>query len=267
MASQAIGNHYNEHMSTKLDYDQHVLALNNWFDTDLGQLVLFQEAAVLEGITKKLFGYYLLDIGFLCKSPDYMQTSPISNFVRAGLCRDERGELVALPEQLPFMSDYIDAVTLTHTLDFAVDPRQVLREVERILIPEGRVIITGFNPYSFWGLWRVIPGSEDKLPWKGHFISYAQLQDWLSLLGFDVELTQTVLFRPPWKKAFLKRSFPRLGRIGQRLWPWFAGVYVIVAVKRVSTLTPIKPRWRLERKLRKVVAQPIANYSPGKLEK
>ena len=251
-------------MSAKLDYGQHVVSLNKWFETDLGKMVTDQESRTLRKITKNLFGYYLLDIGFLCEYPDYMQASPIANYVRAGLCRNEHEALVTLPEQLPFMSDYIDAVTLTHTLDFAMDPRQVLREIERILIPEGRVIITGFNPYSFWGLWRVMPGSEGRLPWKGHFISYAQLQDWLSLLGFDIELTHTLLYRPPWKKAFLKRKFPRWGRLGRRLWPWSAGVYVIVAVKRVSTMTPIKPRWRLERKLRRAAAQPIANCLSGK---
>ncbi|WP_456407713.1 class I SAM-dependent methyltransferase [Thiolapillus sp.] len=248
-------------MDTGLDYQQQVDALNQWFDTDLGKMVLAQESEILQQLAKNLFGYYLLELGLLCSHPDYMQSSPIRHFVRAGPCQDERSELVALPEQLPLATDYIDAVVLPHTLDFALDPRQVLREVERILIPEGRVVITGFNPYSLWGLWRMLPGSSRHLPWKGHFIPYARVQDWLSLLGFDVEETRTLLFRPPWKKAFLQHRFRRLDNLGQRFWPWFAGVYVIVAVKRVSTLTPVRPRWRLERKLRKAVVQPVANHS------
>lgn len=254
-------------METGLDYKQQVTALNQWFDTDLGKTVLEKESKELQQLAEKAFGYYLLEIGLLCHHPDYMQSSPIRSFVRAGLCRDENSELVALPEQLPVATDYIDAVVLPHTLDFVLDPRQVLREVERILIPEGRVIITGFNPYSWWGLRRMIPGAARNLPWKGHFIPYARMQDWLSLLGFDVEETRTMLFGPPWKNAFLQQRFPRLDKIGQRFWPWFAGVYVIVAVKRVSTLTPIRPRWRLERKLSKVAAQPIANHSHGELRK
>ncbi|WP_456377032.1 class I SAM-dependent methyltransferase [Thiolapillus sp.] len=254
-------------MNDGLDYRQQVAALNQWFETDLGQIVLERESEVLQQLAQNLFGYYLLEVGLLCKHPDYMQSSPIRNFVRAGPCHDENSELVALPEQLPLASDYIDAVVLPHTLDYVLDPRQVLREVERILIPEGRVIITGFNPYSLWGLWRMMPGSGRRLPWKGHFIPYSRLQDWLSLLGFDVEQTRTLLFRPPWKKAFLKQRFPLLERVGQRFWPWFAGVYVVVAVKRVSTLTPIGSRWRLERKLRKVVVQPVANCTQGELEK
>ncbi|WP_419604597.1 class I SAM-dependent methyltransferase [Thiolapillus sp.] len=254
-------------MSNGLDYRHQVAALNQWFGTDLGEMVLAQESLVLQELAKTLFGYYLLELGLLCRPLDYMQFSPIRSRVRAGPCHDEHSELVTLPEQLPLAGDTIDAVVLPHTLDFVVDPRQVLREVERILIPEGRVIITGFNPYSLWGLWRLMPGSSRHLPWKGHFIPYARLHDWLSLLGFDVEQTQTLLFRPPWKKAFLKQRFPRLDRMGQRFWPWSASVYVIVAVKRVSTLTPVRPRWRLERKLGKVAVQPLANCSQGKLEK
>lgn len=254
-------------MNDGLDYKQQVAALNLWFDTELGRMVLAQESEVLQQLVKNLFGYYLVELGMLCKHPDYMQSSPIRSFVRAGPCQDENSELVVLPEQLPLATDSIDSVVLPHTLDFVLDPRQVLREVERILIPEGKVIITGFNPYSLWGLWRMMPGSGRRLPWKGHFIPYARLQDWLSLLGFDVEQTRTLLFRPPWKKVFLKQRFPRLDKVGQRFWPWFAGVYVIVAVKRVSTLTPIRPRWLLERKLRKVVVQPLANCVQGKMKK
>ncbi|HDK37417.1 MAG TPA: methyltransferase domain-containing protein [Thiolapillus brandeum] len=249
------------------DYKQQVVALNQWLDTELGQMVLEQESRVLQQLVQNLFGYYMAEVGLLCRHLDYMQSCPVRSFVRVSLCRDENSELVSLPEQLPLATDYMDAVVLPHTLDFALDPRQVLREVERILIPEGRVVITGFNPYSFWGLWRMMAGAEKRLPWKGHFIPYARLQDWLSLLGFEVEQTQTLLFRPPWKNAFLKQCFPRLDRIGQRWWPRFAGVYAIVAVKRVSTLTPIRPRWYLERKLRNAAVQPVANCSQGKLEK
>ncbi len=53
------------------------------------------------------------------------------------------------------MIDSIDLVFLPHTLEFSADPHQVLRETERVLIPEGRVIILGFNPLSSLGLWRL----------------------------------------------------------------------------------------------------------------
>ena len=241
-----------------------VESLDQWFHTDLGALVLEEERKQLAQLATTLFGYYLLEVSLLCNRPDYLGECPIRRQFRLSPCPVEGNHILSRPEQLPVATDYIDAVVLPHTLDFSADPRQVLREVERVLIPEGKVIITGFNPWSLWGLWRAMPGASRKLPWKGHFLSFSQVEDWLSLLGFDVEQARTLLFRPPWKRAFLMRHAMLMERLGERLWPWLAGVYIIVATKRVSTLTPIRPRWRLQRKLKKASVEPVANLlNPG----
>lgn len=238
-----------------------VEALDRWFRTDLGALVLKQEQQRLAHLASRLFGYYLVEVSLLCNHPDYLQACPVRRRFRLSPCAAEGIHAQALPERLPVATDYIDAVILLHTLDFARDPRQVLREVERVLIPEGKVVITGFNPWSLWGLWRAMPGASRKLPWRGHFLSFSQVEDWLSLLGFDVEQAHTLLFRPPWKKAFLMRHALLMERLGERFWPWLAGVYIIVASKRVSTLTPIRPRWRLQRKLRHAPVEPVARMT------
>ncbi len=235
-----------------------VAALDGWFRTDLGRLVLDEERRELTEVTSRLFGYYLVEVSQLCDRPDYWQECPIRHRFRVSPCPAPGNHLLAQPERLPVAGDHIDAVVLLHALDFAGDPRQVLREVERVLIPEGRVVITGFNPWSLWGLWRAMPGAGRKLPWKGHFLSYSQVEDWLSLLGFDVERVHTLLFRPPWKRAFLLRRAQVMERLGRRFWPWLAGVYVVVATKRVSTLTPVRPRWRLQRKLGRASVEPVA---------
>lgn len=244
-----------------MDYAILGQALDEWFATDLGNAVLVQEQRQLRRIAQTLFGYYLLEVDVLCRRMDYLEACPIRVRARVSPCEEDADQVVALPEQLPVATDYIDAVVLPHTLDFAVDPRQVLREVERVLIPEGKVVITGFNPYSLWGLWRIMPGASRKLPWRGHFISFPQVQDWLSLLGFDVEDAYTLLYRPPWKRAFLMRRFAGLEKLGRRFWPWFAGAYIIVASKRVSTLTLVRLNWRLQRKLRKAAVEPVAHHS------
>ncbi|MFM1760358.1 MAG: hypothetical protein RLY75_1629, partial [Pseudomonadota bacterium] len=54
--------------------------------------------------------------------------------------------------ELPFASESIDLLVLPHVLEFAADPHQILREAERVLRPEGRLIISGFNPASLWGM-------------------------------------------------------------------------------------------------------------------
>jgi ubiquinone/menaquinone biosynthesis C-methylase UbiE len=69
--------------------------------------------------------------------------------------------------ELPFATQSLDLVVLPHVLEFAAEPHQVLREVERVLIPEGQVIICGFNPSSLWGMRQVAGRLTGALPAAG----------------------------------------------------------------------------------------------------
>ncbi len=96
---------------------------------------------------------------------------------------------------------------LPHTLELARDPHQTLREVERVLVPEGRVVIVGFNPASLWGLRQGLGrvrlglglGKQRPLflPATGEFLGYRRLRDWLRLLSFEVESGRFGCYRPP----------------------------------------------------------------------
>lgn len=156
-------------------------------------------------------------------------------------------QIVGLPNRLPFAADSIDAMFLPHTLDFWPEPRAAMREVERVLIPEGRVIIMGFNMFSAWGLWSLLR-RRNHAPWNGRFRAAYQIEGWLSELGFDIEMREHILFRLPIRGA-LGPSHTVLDRMGERLWPILGGVYLIRAVKRVATLTPLRPSWRRRRVL------------------
>jgi len=220
--------------------------LRGWFEELPGRLLLEQEIACLEELMADRFGYYLLQAGYPGGRPGYLLASRISKRVVVdcvgpvpGLALKVQGEL----ERLPVATDSIDAVLLHHTLDFTRDPHQVLREAERVLIPEGRILVVGFNPWGFWGWWRVFRRSRGRLPWRGRFLSQKRVQDWLSLLGFDLEITHRLMFRPPLTSSLLMQSLVFLEHLGGRWWPGLSGVYVLQAVKRVSTLTPIKPVW------------------------
>ncbi len=201
----------------------------------------------MAAIAPRLFGYQLVQLGLLGPDLDYLAACPIHSrtVVAAALGAPcDAARVRASPEQLPIARDSADAVVMPHTLDLARDPQQVLREVERVLIPEGRLVVIGFNPWSLWGLRRLL-GTRRSPPWSCHFIGYPQLHDWLSLLGFAVERTDVLMFRPPIAHTGLLERCAFLDRHGARLWPMFAGVYVVQAIKRVSTLTPITlPRRR-----------------------
>lgn len=232
--------------------------LIDWFDTETGRLLLMQEHAAFARLTNQIFGFQMLQIGLLSKEIPFLAETRVKQHTLVGteLLPGFQHYLAAEAESLPILSDSIDAVILPHTLDFCCDPQQVLREVERILVAEGRLVISGFNPASLWGLVGVFKRKTSRVPWSGHFVSYTRLHDWLSLLGFDVEETEVFMFRPPLENSAVMQKFEFLEKAGPRLWPRMGSVYMIRAVKRVSTLTPIQPIWKRRPRLLSHVVEP-----------
>ncbi|HEU4459443.1 MAG TPA: methyltransferase domain-containing protein [Methylibium sp.] len=150
-------------------------------------------------------------------------------------------------DALPFPNHSLDLVVLPHTLELAVDAHHTLREVDRVLVPEGRVVILGFNPHSLWGLrqwggrWgRRFGGSKAPfLPPAGELIALRRLRDWLRLLSFEVERGGFGCYRPPLaSKPWLDR-FGWMEKAGDRWWPMFGAVYAVSAVKRVRGMRVI----------------------------
>lgn len=226
--------------------------LLNWLQSAAGKRLLAAEEALLERFSEGLFGYYLVEVQGFGTDLRALEECPVRHKLRlAAVAGGKNVDIVARAEQLPLRSDSIDAVVLHHTLDFSTDPHLVLREVERVLIAEGRVVIVGFNPFSLWGLWRLVLRPRGSVPWGGHFLSYRRVADWLGLLGFDVEYTDVAAFVPP-LPARWERPFAGLERLARRYLPMLAGVYVMRAVKRVSTVTPMRLRW-----------QALRVFSPG----
>lgn len=222
-----------------------LVRLEAWYRTRLGREVAARESACLQGMLGDTFGYYLVQVGVGERFREALAASRIRHRILMP-CAGPSGrgglELVGLPTQMPLATDGVDAIVLPHTLDFAADPRLVLREVERVLIPEGRVLILGFNALSSWGLFRMVYRYRGRVPWCGRFLTPYRVEDWLKLLGFDVEMRELIVFKPPVRGA----AGPRLSvleRLGRRLWPALGGIYVIRAVKRVATLTPLRPSW------------------------
>jgi SAM-dependent methyltransferase len=144
---------------------------------------------------------------------------------------------------LPIATDSLDVVLLPHVLEFADDPHQVLREIDRVLMPEGHVVIFGFNPYSMWGLRRMLTGWRKQPPWCGHFFSQYRIRDWLALLGFEAVQSRHYFFRPPVQHHATMEHLQFVEGLGH-YWPVLGGAYLVVARKRVTTLTPIRPRWK-----------------------
>lgn len=152
--------------------------------------------------------------------------------------------LYGLPEMIPILSDSIDVVLLPHTLDLSDDAHSVLREVDRVLIPEGHVVILGFNPWSLWGVRQLLRGRRRRERDGIHARSCVRIQDWLALLGIETCGIRHFYFRPPLARDGGGNRLAVCERLGERFFPKLGSAYLLVAKKRVTTLTPIKPRWR-----------------------
>ncbi len=225
--------------------------LRAWYNRPVGQLLLEQERAHIDEILPTLFGYHIVQVGCLL-GDDLLATSRISHrvlFDPDGGGETLRPGVYAYPDAMPIASDSVDVVLLPHTLEFERDPHQILREVERMLIPDGYVVVLGFSPWSLWGLWRLLRGRKGHAPWCGDFLSMTRIKDWMALMGFDVVKEERYFFRPPLKSRSVLQKLKFMEWLGQRLWPRLAGAYLLVVQKRVTTVIPIKPRWQPRRRM------------------
>ena len=147
--------------------------------------------------------------------------------------------------ELPFASQSLDLVVLPHVLEFAAEPHQVLREVERVLIAEGQLIVIGFNPTSLWGAWQAAGrlGGASYLPRAGEFISVPRLRDWLKLLNMEVNRGYFGCYAPPCQTEKWLSRFSFMEKAGERWWPYFGAVYIVHAIKRVKGMRLIGPAW------------------------
>lgn len=208
--------------------------------------MLEREQRYFDRTVSDMFGYNALQLGL--QGHDFLHANRMPLRFSGG---NQPGNAVRMIcTELPFDSDSMDLVLLPHVLEFSEHPHQVLREVERVLMPEGNLIISGFNPRSLWGLRRAL-GSKQGYPWNGNFIALPRLKDWLALLGFEVVGGRFSAYAPPFRQSKWLDRFAFMEAAGDRWWAVSGGVYFLHAVKRVRGMRLIKPQWNegLVRKL------------------
>ena len=222
-------------------------ALGAWLASPVGQTLLSREKRLVGAALERVFGMHLLQIGAWGDSAllEGARTRRVTVFdpdpsTSPTVCSQSAA--------LSALTASIDAIMLPHTLEWADSPHMVLREVDRVLRPDGHLLILGFNPISLWGLRRML--SLGRFPAHcQRFVPEPRLRDWLQLLSYDIQSRSSHSYGWPWQRA-AARPGGRFERWGERFWPVFAGGYLLVAQKRVLPLTPVRPAWR--KKLRVV---------------
>lgn len=235
----------------QMDAQTHrIIAPGAWLTTPGGLYVRAWEEARLAELTADIFGFNALQIGLPqidtlaanrmphkfysdCHSP----TSTHQPQVQVQVLHDL--------DELPFASQSLDLVVLPHVLEFAHEPHQILREVERILMPEGQLIICGFNPASLWGMRRVLGrlGGAQFLQREGELISMLRLKDWLKLLNLHATQAHFGCYVPPFSSAGWLQRWSFMEKVGDRWWPYLGAVYILQAKKRVKGMRLIGPAW------------------------
>jgi SAM-dependent methyltransferase len=225
-------------------------SLSGWLATAQGAYVLGWELGQFDSAVDDVFGYRAVQIGL--PEVDFLRQNRIR--FRFTLALEPGAAVAADPLQLPLESQSVDLLALPHVLEFHHNPHEVLREAERVLRPEGQVVISGFNTGSLWRLRQLLPFMAHATPWDAHFIGLLRLRDWLRVLGFELNGGQFGCYAPPFaSKKWLER-FAFMDPAGARWWPVLGGVYVVRAVKRVAGLRLVTPAWRRERARRRALA-------------
>ena len=214
--------------------------LQEWFETPLGQYLLQKERAYLDDVTPDIFGFHALQLGV--PGVDLLRENRIAHKVRVANLADP--DVYARAHELPFATQSIDLVLLPHALEFSEEPHQILREVDRVMMAEGRLIILGFNPWSLWGLRSALGFSRHAIPWSGHFVSLPRVKDWLALLGFEVSAGRLIAYAPPFDGAKWRERFGFMEPAGDRWWAVGGAVYMLQAIKRVRGMRLITPAWQ-----------------------
>lgn len=240
-----------------------IIELAQWLQSPPGRYLLDWEQTQLDRAVTDVFGFHALQLGLpdlealranrmphrwvasdSLREPELLSLPAVDNALSTLMPISAGSALHCDFDALPFPSNSLDLVVLPHALELARDPHDTLREVERVLVPEGRVVIVGFNPASLWGLrqhagrlrHRLGLGGELYLPSAGDLIGYRRVRDWLRLLGFEVEGGRFGCWRPPLRSEAGLTRMAWMESAGARGWPVLGAVYLIEAVKRVRCM-------------------------------
>lgn len=196
-----------------------------------------------------VFGFHALQLGL--PELDVLSANRMPHrWVALDHCADPCADLVTDFAALPFPENSLDLVVLPHTLELNADPHGVLREVARVLVPEGKLVISGFNPMSLWGqaqqrarLYQRVGLGQNFLPEPVKPLGYWRLRDWLRLLNLELDQanSQFGCFRPALRSQAWLERFACMDSLGSRWWPIFGSVYMLVAVKRLHGMTLHSP--------------------------
>jgi SAM-dependent methyltransferase len=228
--------------------------LTEWLATPLGELTTATESSLAEKAMACMFGDMAVQLGPWGEPDLFLRHSKTRRSVLAGAYPSEGVDLVCEPSSLALASDSVDTLILPHTLELTERPRETLREVHRVLVGDGQVVLMCFDPLSLWGFYK----RSGRLPLAGSSaVSIRRLFDWLTLLGLEPVHWERYLYVPPLNYAAVAQRADGVAGVGRKLWPFASGAFMVVASKRVYSGLPSRARWSRRPRVVPPLTEPI----------
>lgn len=212
-----------------------VLALQRFYESPLGQATRRMVSQRLAAVWPDAVGLDVLGIGYASPYLDLWRTQ-----ARRTVCLMPAGQggerwpgegacLVAVGEEarLPFTDSVFDRVLIVHALEEAESVRLMLRDVWRVMAPEGRLVVVAANRLGLWA-------RADSTPFgHGRPYSRGQLGDLLRAALFEPTASARALHAPPLNWAPFTALADGIERLGGVIVSPFAGLVMMEAVKRL----------------------------------
>jgi SAM-dependent methyltransferase len=236
--------------------NKHTKNQESWYQTLSGKSSLDELDSLCAETLSEIFGYYAIEMGVLSGKHSLLKHSRITagfTLLDSDSAASKNtpfdsnsisSSVISTTEKLPIATDNVDLVIASHTLESSKDPHQVLREIDRVLVPEGHCILVGFNPHPISRIGQFIKSrfKKDESLYKTR--SVAHVRDWFSLLGFEVVDVNYMGMRPAVKNKKLFDALSWLDRVGEYAGPVLGSMYVIHAKKQMVAMRPDKKVWR-----------------------
>ncbi|MBL1421304.1 MAG: methyltransferase domain-containing protein [Alphaproteobacteria bacterium] len=219
-----------------------IVDLQSFYSEDLGKVACKMITRTIGERWPDLTGYNMLGLGFATPYMEPFKDEAAETFAfmpaRQGVMRwpDAEKNCVALIDSasLPLENSSIDRILVVHGIEMSHRPRDYLREIWRVLKPDGRAIFVVPNRTGIWA-------RADKTPF-GHGRPFSQNQ-MLQLLKDNMFLPigwSGALYIPPSKRDFILKSAPAFEKFGLWARAGLGGVTIIEATKQVYALPPMQ---------------------------
>lgn len=216
-----------------------VLALQRFYASPLGEAARRATTRRLAALWPSVDGLDMLGVGYTtpyldpvrAKARRVIAMMPTAQGAEAWPSDSRVLSTLADEARLPFMDAVFDRVLLVHAIEEAPAPHTMLREIWRVMAPEGRLVVIAANRWSLWA-------QADTTPF-GHGRPYSRTQ-LAALLGdsmFEPVVSARALYAPPSTWPPFVRAADAFERVGEIMWPAQGGLVLMEAVKRLYAST------------------------------